>query len=89
MAASKTPPCPSCGTWECLDCGARVSRRNRYYPGEHHCPKCKSINGQMLPTHHRLGIYEDHVEELDRQATCYYPLEQMHSEDGHTSCAES
>jgi hypothetical protein len=29
----------------------------------------------MLPTHHRPNIYQDHVEALDPQATCHYPLE--------------
>ncbi|MDP9903151.1 hypothetical protein J2S90_000091 [Arthrobacter bambusae] len=89
MAAFKTPPCPSCGVWECLDCGARANRRNRYFPGKHHCTKCRSFNGVMLPTRHRLDVYENHVEELDQQATCFYPLEQEQSEEGPSSCAKS
>lgn len=71
-----TPPCPTCGVWECLDCNTRTSRRNRYYPGEHHCRTCKSTNGHMLPTRHRSDIHQDHTSELDPQATCHYPLEE-------------
>jgi hypothetical protein len=29
MAAYRIPPCPACGVWECLNCGARTSRRNQ------------------------------------------------------------
>lgn len=75
MAAHNRPPCPACGVWKCRDCGSRTNRRNRYFPGRHHCPKCGSFNGRMLPTHHRPNIYQDHVEELDPQATCHYPIE--------------
>lgn len=83
MAAYSTPPCPACGAWECLDCGTRASRRNKYYPGKHHCRTCRSLNGRMIPTHHRPDVYENHVEELvNPQETCHYPLEQEHSEEG-------
>jgi hypothetical protein len=75
VAAYPTPPCPMCGVWECLDCGVKASRRNRYFPGRHHCRTCKGTNGRMLPTHHRDDVHELHASDVDPQETCHYPLD--------------
>jgi hypothetical protein len=64
-----------CGVWECLDCGVKASRRNRYFPGRHHCRTCKGTNGRMLPTHHRDDVHELHASDVDPQETCHYPLD--------------
>ena len=75
MASYTTPPCPMCGVWECLDCGVKASRRNRYYPGKHRCRTCRSTNGRMLPTHHRDDIHELHAGDVVPQDICHYPLD--------------
>jgi hypothetical protein len=75
VGAYATPPCPMCGVWECLDCGVRASRRNRYFPGKHHCRTCKSTSGRMLPTHHREDVHEAHASDADPQDICHYPLD--------------
>lgn len=54
------PECPLCGTWTCAGCGWVRPRANRLV--SHHCGKCGSTVGTMIPTlHHRLATYEEHV----------------------------
>lgn len=76
MTIHNTPPCPMCGVWKCLECGVLASRRSRYFPGKHACRKCKSVNGKMLPTHHRPAAYEDHAAQFDPRESPRYPLEE-------------
>lgn len=84
MTAEETPPCGACGTWECGDCGNRTSSRNRFFPGEHTCPKCKSTKGQMLPTRHQKSRAAAHADDVPSlRATMgapRYPLEEPVSE---------
>ncbi|MCB5280580.1 hypothetical protein [Arthrobacter sp. ES1] len=84
MTGQQTLPCGACGTWECGDCGNRTSSRNRFFPGEHTCPKCNSTNGRMLPTHHQKRRAADHADDVPSlRATMgapRYPLEEPVSE---------
>lgn len=84
MTGGEILPCGACGTWECSDCGSRTSARNRFFPGEHTCPKCKSTKGQMLPTRHQKRRAADHADDVPRlHATMgapRYPLEEPVSE---------
>lgn len=80
MTGEETLPCGACGTWECVDCCHRTHGRNRFYPGEHACPNCKSTNGRMLPIHHQKRRAADHADDVPRlRATMgapRYPLEE-------------
>lgn len=75
MPAPSSPPCGLCGTWECLDCGTRATRRNRYFTGQHRCRTCRSTNGQMLATHHRLDIHDGLTADDEPPEDCRYPLD--------------
>jgi hypothetical protein len=74
VPAPVTPPCGLCGTWECLDCGTRAGRRNRFFPGQHRCRTCRSPHGQMLPTRHRLDIHDGETATDQPRDHCRYPL---------------